>query len=231
MNITYPAGDSGMIAVFDGLISANTCQQFINEAKPLWSQLSHQGQTMGGVDIRTKNSFDMTFSKLGFSEKSIDYPAVFQNIELTFLDGFIKAIASYQNKFRALHNWLEIEDTGFQVQCYNKCGGWYREHVDSFPGTKSQNRVLSGLIYLNDVENGGETRFPLHDVEVEARAGRIVLFPSNYTHPHEGKTPLSDDKWIVNTFFVHNEQPDFNDNPHTHNHEDNDHRNLNGSVV
>jgi len=57
----------------------------------------------------------------------------------------------------------------------------------------------------------------------EARAGRIVLFPSNFTHPHQGKTPLSDDKWIVNTFFVYNEY-----GHHVHDH---DHRNLNGSVI
>ena len=81
MNITYPAGDSGMIAVFDGLIPANTCQQFLNEVKPLWPEVSYQGKTMGGIDIRTKNSFDMTFSKLGFLERNIDYSTVFQNID------------------------------------------------------------------------------------------------------------------------------------------------------
>ena len=226
IEVKYPAGDSGMIAVFDGLISRDTCQQFLNEVKPLWPEVSYQGKTMGGIDIRTKNSFDMTFSKLGFLERNIDYSTVLQNMESLFLNGFTQAVSSYQNKYRALHNWLEIEDTGFQVQCYNKCGGWYREHIDSFPGTESQNRVVSGLIYLNDVDDGGETGFPLHNVEVEARAGRIVLFPSNFTHPHQGKTPLSDDKWIVNTFFVYNEY-----GHHGHDHHDNNHRNLNGSVI
>lgn len=226
MNITYPAGDSGMILVFDGLISENVCKQFTDEVSSIWNDVSFQGKTLGGVDIKIKNSFDMAFSEMGFTERNMTYPVVFKNMESIFLNGFIQAIAAYQNKYRALHSWIEVEDTGFQVQCYNKCMGWYREHVDSFPGTEAQNRVLSGIIYLNDVEQGGQTRFPLHDVEVEARAGRIVLFPSNFTHPHEGKTPLSNDKWILNTFFVLNEQPNqMNSNEH-HEHDGHEHDHL-----
>lgn len=217
MEITYPAGKSAMIAVYDGVVTPRDCKEFITEIKPYWSQLSSPGKTMGGVDPRTKKSEDTPFSALGFYEKELEYPNSLKSLEESFLNGFFEAVSSYINEYKSLHNWLKIRDTGFQVQRYPKCGGWYREHVDSFPNTSSQERVLSGIIYLTTVAHGGETEFPLHNVKVSAVEGRLVLFPSTFTHPHQGNTPISNDKWIINTFLINAVDEDVpSEEPHTH---------------
>eukprot|EP00804_Cyclotella_cryptica_P000358 CCRYP_008674-RB/>CCRYP_008674-RB protein AED:0.16 eAED:0.16 QI:143/1/1/1/0.75/0.6/5/454/617 len=39
-------------------------------------------------------------------------------------------------------------------------------------------RILTLFMYLNDVEEGGETRFPLLDVVVEARKGSALMWPN-----------------------------------------------------
>jgi hypothetical protein len=62
------------------------------------------------------------------------------------------------------------------------------------------------VIYLNDVEYGGETNFPLHEVAVTPKAGRIVFFPATWTHLHESRVPISSDKWIISSF-INNVQP------------------------
>ncbi|MET0535327.1 MAG: 2OG-Fe(II) oxygenase [Steroidobacter sp.] len=64
------------------------------------------------------------------------------------------------------------------------------------------NRYLVMLWYLNDVEQGGETRFPQLDVTIEARTGRLLMFPPYWMYQHEGLPPISGDKYIVSTYFL-----------------------------
>jgi hypothetical protein len=76
----------------------------------------------------------------------------------------------------------------------------FQVHFDSvhqFAG-----RYLVILWYLNDVTAGGETRFPQLDVAVEARAGRLLMFPPNWQYQHEGVAPRSGDKYILSTYLM-----------------------------
>lgn len=68
------------------------------------------------------------------------------------------------------------------------------------------NRYLVLLWYLNDVDEGGETRFPQLDYKVEARAGRLLMFPPYWMYQHEGVAPLSGEKFILSTYLLF-EQP------------------------
>jgi hypothetical protein len=64
------------------------------------------------------------------------------------------------------------------------------------------NRYLVLLWYLNDVEQGGETRFPQLDVTIPARAGRLLMFPPYWMYQHEGLPPTSGDKYILSTYLL-----------------------------
>jgi hypothetical protein len=63
-------------------------------------------------------------------------------------------------------------------------------------------RYLVLLWYLNDVEQGGETRFPQLDVTIPARAGRLLMFPPYWMYQHEGLPPESGDKYILSTYLL-----------------------------
>lgn len=43
-------------------------------------------------------------------------------------------------------------------------------------------RILTFYMYLNDVEEGGETHFPYANVTATPRVGRAVLWPSVFDH-------------------------------------------------
>jgi hypothetical protein len=64
------------------------------------------------------------------------------------------------------------------------------------------NRYLVYLWYLNDVEDGGETRFPRLDYDVRPKAGRLLMFPPYWMYQHEGAPPRSGDKYIVGTYLL-----------------------------
>ena len=86
-----------------------------------------------------------------------------------------------------------------QLLYYPAGEGFYKPHSDHGP---SNPRLFSSVLYLNDIEEGGETYFTHFDIAVKPRAGDMVVFPSNYTFLHEAKSPISDDKYVVVTWYT-----------------------------
>mmetsp|Transcript_42281 Transcript_42281/g.104792 ORF Transcript_42281/g.104792 Transcript_42281/m.104792 type:complete len:435 (+) Transcript_42281:2-1306(+) len=96
-------------------------------------------------------------------------------------------------------------------------GQFYRTHHDqnSAPWSPQGVRLLTMFMYINDVEEGGGTRFTDLDLTVKPRAGKAVLWPSVLdrnlsqeeprTH-HEALPPVSGLKFAVN-LWIH--QHDF----------------------
>ena len=55
---------------------------------------------------------------------------------------------------------------------------------------------------LNDVEEGGETRFPQLGLSIPPREGRLLMFPPYWMYQHEGMPPISGDKYILSTYLL-----------------------------
>lgn len=74
---------------------------------------------------------------------------------------------------------------------------------------KGGQRLITCLMYLNDVEEGGGTCFPKLDMEVRAIRGRMLLFHNcfpgtNQRHPdslHGGLPVVKGEKWACNLWF------------------------------
>lgn len=92
-----------------------------------------------------------------------------------------------------------LEGTGYKIQLYPKGQGQFAWHFDAL-GPVSQRRLVAVIIYLNDVERGGETAFHYQNIKVKPKTGYGVLFPTAWTHLHCGLLPESDDKYIISTF-------------------------------
>jgi len=76
----------------------------------------------------------------------------------------------------------------------------FQTHFDAIHHVANRYMVL--LWYLNDVAEGGETRFPQLNISVQARAGRLLMFPPYWMYQHEGVPPLSGDKYIISTYLL-----------------------------
>ncbi|WOX07110.1 2OG-Fe(II) oxygenase [Microbulbifer pacificus] len=98
---------------------------------------------------------------------------------------------------------------GINLQHYRKSSGgyhhWHSEHFPhpTDPQQKSLHRVLFWLLYLNDVEEGGETEFFYQKTGVKPRAGRLLLSPCGFTHTHRGNVPVSEDKYILTSWVMY----------------------------
>jgi prolyl 4-hydroxylase len=76
----------------------------------------------------------------------------------------------------------------------------FEKHFDAIH--EVANRYLVVLWYLNDVVEGGETTFPQLGVTVQARVGRLLVFPPYWMFQHCGMPPISGDKFIVSTYLL-----------------------------
>mgnify|MGYP001171391875 FL=1 len=95
---------------------------------------------------------------------------------------------------------------GLQVLHYGP-GQEYKAHHDFFaPDTPSarNNRISTLVIYLNDVEEGGETVFPLLDIAVKPKRGSAVYFEYFYNNPalndltlHSSVPVVRGEKWVA----------------------------------
>ena len=65
----------------------------------------------------------------------------------------------------------------------------------------SARRMVAWIIYLNDIDAGGETEFLYQSRRVSPKAGRVLMFPTSYTHMHRGNPPLSGHKYILTGWF------------------------------
>ena len=217
ISVEYPAGKAGQIQVVDGLLDG-LAERFVARMQYHWNH-SFPGNTLGGVDSATKLTEDLHYNADGH----ISWEEQDQKLDDEICMALTSAISIYRQKYRHLDRWTTITDSGFQVQRYLRSRGYYRPHVDSFPHAFSaiSDRVLGCIVYLNDVQYGGETHFPLHHVKVAPRAGRIALFPAVFTHPHESCVPITEDKWIISTFILNPEAG--SPSPSEDHHHDHDH--------
>ena len=77
---------------------------------------------------------------------------------------------------------------------------FYKPHVDA-DYTGERTRDFSAVLYLNTVEEGGDTVFNYFGAGVRPVEGRIIFFPANYVYMHEALPPVSGDKFAVVTWF------------------------------
>lgn len=75
-------------------------------------------------------------------------------------------------------------------------GGYHNWHYEN-NGTSEASRFLAFTVYLNNVEEGGETEYLYQGLRVPCKQGTIVLWPAAFTHPHRGNPPLSNQKYIA----------------------------------
>jgi Rps23 Pro-64 3,4-dihydroxylase Tpa1-like proline 4-hydroxylase len=91
------------------------------------------------------------------------------------------------------------EVTSWQIQKYShdQHGGYYAFHHE-VSSRSSMHRVMSYILYLNDIDEGGETEFLHQGIRIKPEVGKLVFFPAYFTHTHRGNPVLSkQDKYIM----------------------------------
>lgn len=91
--------------------------------------------------------------------------------------------------------------SGFDLLRYRQ-GGFFNEHVDVMRDHPVLgHRRLSFVLFCNDGFDGGELVFPRQGLTIKPKTGDLVLFPSNFTHPHASKPIIKGTKYSIVAWF------------------------------
>ena len=194
-NVTLFSSDP-IIYVVDDLISEDECQEFINCSKD-----KLQPATVVGLNNEQKLK-DRTN-------------------EFAWLEHHANESIHEVSKRLSILVQMPIRNAEmFQVVHYES-GTEYKPHFDSFdqstelgkkywePGGQ---RMITALIYLNDVEDGGATYFPELNISINPKKGNVLVFHNTISETtninprslHAGMPVSSGEKWAANLWFREN---------------------------
>ena len=178
------------VQYFDAALSPDFCAQMISafEQASHWQSPEGRGYRPGleqssWVEVNLQRLADDAF--LGFFHAQVDkYLREYNRIlPLTLpVPGRPKIDELRMKRYRA------GSDDNFQP------------HFDSID--EKCGRYLVFLWYLNDVSEGGETEFTDLGIKIQARTGRLLMFPPYWMFQHAGLPPQSNDKYIVSTYLM-----------------------------
>jgi len=186
------------IGIYENAFSSEECEDVIK----LFEKYSEAGYTYNrlldnnkALPLKDDESADIHGS--GLLDKSIS----------TELDWSVMFMKSFHHKFNnliyplynlqypILQTLIKHGSRYMKIQKTEPCQGyhvWHCEHDATAPS-----RLLSWILYLNDIEDGGETEFLYYSKRIKPKTGTFILFPGAFTHTHRGNPPLKGTKYIA----------------------------------
>ena len=180
------------IAVYEDAVSVEYCEKFIG-------YIDHYVEH--GIII--KEPFDSDHkdhSTINFHNDARYDMLSGDNLPLTFLPMVKEYVDDYLDRYSLLKHEVMLM---FDVKAKKiPIGGvFHRWHYEN-GGLQVSPRKLVVQLYLNTVEEGGETEFLYINKRVKAKQGTLIIFPAAFTHTHRGNPPIGQDKYILTTWVV-----------------------------
>ena len=185
------------LEVYDDTLSKEECDKLIKDfedVSPLSGRKVYEGSSpnnFGGAD-------QQKYSTTLYSDMQ---DSLFQAFNIPTDISLQKGIRAYKEKYSFINDispwscWRY-----YNIQKYEEGQGYYRLHCEhDSDDTSGFSRILAWMIYLNDAECG--TEFPYQNKISEAKAGRLVIWPSAWSHPHKGVTPNKGLKYIATGWY------------------------------
>lgn len=193
----------GFIGVFE---TNNTCEQLIDYFELVSSLgLSYVRRKSRGNLLRDVSDEITSFSHLASSNDMQSEIIVKQDQNgMEACRSYVRAIDAcldiYHHEFSSLTEFNLRQDFP-QIQLTKPGHGYHNFHFEKNTGELS-NRVLATMMYLNDVleGDGGETEFLYQNLRIQPKAGRVLIWPADWTHTHRGNPPLAGDKYIATSW-------------------------------
>jgi len=182
------------VMYYDNFFTVEECNTAIssfNKFDSLGFTYSRNHRTTRNHHIDDKQLFSNTVAE----SASIDIQEF--NIASYFLNKFWEtAYKEYTSKYSILIDFPNHTVRSLKIQKTNIGEGYHVWHCEDSSFYASR-RVLTFTLYLNDVDEGGETEFLYYPKRIKSTVGKLVMFPAGFTHTHRGNPPISNEKYIL----------------------------------
>ena len=152
------------IGVYDNVLSKTNCKRYINRIEEaIKGGYAREGQASSGLDQGIKSSTDFNFLNYANNKDVKLVELITQTFNNNLTGNYLNKFP-YNNEFQ--HNSIVASKTSypaFNIQKYDKNKGHYNGwHVEK-DCLSTSSRVFVFILYLNDVDKGGETEFLFND--------------------------------------------------------------------
>ena len=163
-----------------------------------------------------QNKFNNTINRIGGEKSSIlqkqdqQYFANSNNLDVWWEElkpmmfNFDIALKHYIENTGAkdAYSGAPFHYTSLKIQKTLPTEGYHVWHIEHGKGFNDEARAFVFSIYLNDIEDGGETEFLHFSKRVKPKTGRIVIWPAAFPYLHRGNPPLSGEKYILTSWMM-----------------------------
>jgi hypothetical protein len=185
----------------ENAISHELCNTFIDTFEN--SNLKQEGKLYNkdGFSTDGKKSTDITFNPSFLQDEQWGTPL---SQLITILQ---KNIDDYKLRFGTAFQNIDPIDVSptFNMQRYEPNEGFFQYHCER-ASRGYLDRVLVWMVYLNDVDDRGETEFLYQHQFERPTQGTLLIWPSDWTHTHRGISSPTQTKYIL-TGWVNHIQP------------------------
>jgi len=189
------------IGIFPNAVPKETCEKIMEHydyIEGLGWTTSRQGFEQARPIDKDNNYYMLNESRIHVPDPVVS--DLDHNFTTQFTTAFWNCFNLYQNKYGVLQSVGKMGFIGkFKVQKNLPSEGYHVWHCEQ-GNIASSSRTLLVILYLNDVEEGGETEFLYQSLRVKPKQGTMIICPSGFTHTHRGNPPLSGEKYIMNTW-------------------------------
>lgn len=181
------------VGVYDNYFSEEFCDNLIEHFE--WCQRSNKTYSRPEQEQFKKdestNLNPNSVQEIEYAHPNVsNYVAEFNNVFWN------ECYADYLKNYSTLSGYDLHTIYSYKVQKTVPSGGYHIWHCED--GSKLfSRRVGVYILYLNDVEEGGETEFLYFSKRISAKKGRLIVFPPNFPWTHRGNPPLSGVKYIM----------------------------------
>lgn len=111
----------------------------------------------------------------------------------------------YCEKYEKLPMVREVNSSVVKIQRYDAPDDaykqWHCERTNLDP--MNITRHLVWMIYLNDIDEGGETEFYYQKLKIKPKAGKMLVWTPDWIHTHRGVPAPKETKYIATGWFNH----------------------------
>lgn len=181
------------VGVYDGYFSNEFCDRLITH----FEHCVTHNEVYDREEIESrKKDWALNLNPTGFNEMTFMRTNV-TGFTAEFNDKFWNVCyKDYLSHYSVLAEYDKHTVYTYKIQRTDPAGGYHLWHCEDGEREYSR-RIGTYILYLNDVEQGGETEFLYLSKRISPKKGRLIIFPPNYPWAHRGNPPLSGTKYIL----------------------------------
>tara|TARA_R110002012_G_scaffold309892_1_gene517225 strand:- start:51 stop:656 length:606 start_codon:yes stop_codon:yes gene_type:complete len=184
---------NGFIGIFDNVFEDEYIDELINffEAK---DKMNFVQNSSANGNLKIDRDMDEMF---------LDDIATIQRVPLGYIQHFFQKLWNnlyplYVEEFSVLKT-MQMQGESLKMKRIKPGGGFHSWHFEGM-GKTPQRKVVVQL-YMNDVDEAGETEFLYQNKRISPKRNRLLIWPADWTHTHRGNPPIGEkSKYILTTW-------------------------------